>query len=147
MEPQQILSLAIEKEAEACALYADAAALAEDPGARKLLSELAAEEVRHKELLEGLPADKVREFRPPRAHDMMIAQYLEGKPLAPDSRLQDAMVFAMKREEQSRRFYEAMAPAVQSGELADLLFKLAAMEAAHKARLEALYEDVFLREG
>ena len=78
---------------------------------------------------------------------MRITEYLEGKTLAPDSTLQDAMVFAMKREEQARRFYEAMAAAVQSGELADLLAKLAAMEAAHKARLEALYEDVFLREG
>ena len=147
MEPQQIISLAIEKDAEAYALYADAAARAEDSGATTLLRELAAEEARHKELLEGLSAEKVGEFRPPQAHDMKITEYLEGKPLATGSTLQDAMVFAMKREEQARRFYEAMALSARSGELADLLTKLAAMETGHKAKLEALYEEVFLREG
>ena len=142
----QILKTAIRKEVEAHDVYADTAQRTDNPAVRALLSELAAEEARHRELLEGLPPEQADAFTPPEGRDMKISDHLEAKPLGAGSGLQEVMVHAMDRETAAREFYLAMADGAADPELKGLLEKLAAMENAHKARLEELYEDVFLRE-
>jgi rubrerythrin len=146
MEPQEIVALAISKEAEAEALYSETAGRIDDLAARVLLKELAAEEAQHRRLLEGLDPAKIREFQVPRARDAMIAEHLQARPLTGRSSLQDVMVYAMQREQKAGQFYETMAASVRNRDLAQLLLNLAAMEMTHKARLEEFYEEVFLSE-
>jgi len=147
MDPEQVLAMAIEKEKEAHELYAGVAERTKDPAVRTLLGELAAEEASHRATLTGLTPEAASAFKAPVGRDLNIAEYLEPKPLGPESGLQDALIHAMKREEEARAFYQAMAGAVSDHGLRSLLRELAAMENGHKARLEAFYEDVFLREN
>jgi len=148
MEPSEVLSLAIRKEIEARELYANVAERTDNPAARTLLCELAKEEANHRRLLEGLSPEHVAAFKPPRAgQDLKIAEYLEATPLGPESSLQEVVTHAMKREEQARDFYQAMAAATENRQLRKLLERLATMETAHKVRLETFYDDVFLREN
>ena len=148
MKPPDVLSLAVQKEIEAHELYANVAQRTDNPAAKALLRELAAEEANHRSLLEGLRPEQVTAFKPPRAlQDLKITEYLQATPLGPESGLQEVLIHAMKREEQARDFYQAMAGATQDDQLKRLLEKLATMETSHKARLEAFYDDVFLREN
>lgn len=148
MKPSDVLSLAIRKEIEACGLYTNVAQRTDNPAAKTLLHELAAEEARHRSALEGVPAEQVEAFNPPSAgQDLKIAEYLEPRPLGPDSGLQEVLIHAMKREAEARDFYATMAAATEDAQLTDLLEKLSAMEGSHKSRLEAFYDDVFLREN
>ena len=148
MEPSEVLSLAIRKEIEASELYANVAERTDNPAARTLLRELAEQEENHRHLLEHLSPEHVTAFKPPRAgQDLKITEYLEATPLGPESSLQEVVIHAMKREEQARDFYQTMAEAAENGQLKRLLEKLSTMEAGHKARLEAFYDDVFLREN
>ena len=146
MKPSRLIRIAIEKEIEAYELYTNVARRTDNPAAKALLQELAAEEDKHRALLEGLKPEQVQSFKPPRLRDLQITEYLSAKPLGPDSGLQDVLIHAMKREQRAREFYEAMGGATQDAALRTLLEKLATMEKSHKARLEALYEEVFMRE-
>ena len=56
---EKIISFAIEKEKEAAELYKDMSSLAKKPNAKVMFDELAAEEVKHRELLEGITEENV----------------------------------------------------------------------------------------
>lgn len=146
MDTQEILDLAIQKEVEAYDLYTGASEKTDNPGAKKLLDELAEQEAYHRSLLEGLPPEQADEFEPPKEKDRHISEHLESRPLGPDSSLQDVLIHAMEREEAARKFYAAIAENAESADLRSLLEKLSTMEDAHKARLEDFYEEVFLQE-
>ena len=146
MDAAEILKMAVGKEAEAYDLYCATADRTDNPAARALLRELAAEEAQHRDLLQGLTPQQAASFRPPQARDLKIAQYLAPKPLALDSSLQDVLVHAMKREEEAMAFYLTMAELAAQDDLRVLLEGLSEMENSHKARLEAFYEDVFMQE-
>ena len=146
MNAAKALDKAIRKEIEAHTLYTSVARKMDDPAARGLLTELAEEEVRHRVMLEDLPKDQAASFKPPQGRSRSVASYLTSRPLRQDSNLQQVLVYAMKREDEARAFYQTMARAAANGDLRVFLEKLSAMEDSHKARLEILYEDVFLQE-
>jgi rubrerythrin len=147
VDAAEVLARAVQKEVEARTLYQGAAARTQNPAGRKLLNELAEEEQRHQRLLEGLSAEGAGTFHPPQGADRKISEYLEPKPLRADSGLQEILIHAMKREEEARAFYQTMARGAEEDEVRSLFQGLAAMEESHKGRLEAFYEDVFLREA
>ncbi len=147
MDATKALDMAIKKEVEAHTLYRSVARKMDDPAARTLLAELAEEEVRHRALLEELTGDQAASFKPPQGRSRNIVNYLTSKPLRADSSLQQILVYAMKREDEARAFYQTMARAADNADLRALLENLSAMEDSHKARLEILYEDVFMQEG
>jgi rubrerythrin len=117
MDKIRILNHAIQKEIEAANLYRDAARVIEEPAGKTLLTELASQEDGHRKLLESLPPEQAEEFRPDKTLDRRIGDYLEPRPLAPGSSLQDILIHAIKREEEARHFYQAMALVVESVEL------------------------------
>jgi rubrerythrin len=147
MDAGTVLEKAIQKEAEARDLYRQTGERAENPAVKTLMADLARQEATHKQMLESLPEDQAAALVPVGDKpDLKISDHLESKHLSPDSSLQDALTFAMQREEAARNFYSTMAESVDSGELKALMEKLAGMERTHKTRLEELYEDIFLRE-
>ena len=57
--------------------------------------------------------------------------------------LQDTLIFAMKREEESVDFYRKMAGMMREEEAKELCANLANEELGHKKRLETLYDQLF----
>lgn len=147
MDVSEVLSAAVRKEQAAVELYQKAGAQSEEPAVRELLSDLVAEERRHRALLEGLDPGTVGRFQPAERTDMKIAEYLRDVPSAPTDDLQQTLTWAMKREQEARDFYARMAEAVEPEDVRELFTRLSTMENGHKARLEELYEGMFLREG
>jgi rubrerythrin len=61
--------------------------------------------------------------------------------------VQQALIYAMQKEQEARRFYTRLALGMPDDKLAKLFHDLAVMEGQHKAKLEDLYEEHFLREA
>ena len=147
MELEELIATAAAKETAAHDLYARTAEASDDPAVKALLTELARDEARHREMLEGLEAGRLGTFAPETPRDLGIAEYMEERHLSPEAGLQEVMIYAMQREQEARDFYAGIAAAGGEPAAAALFGKLAAMEAGHKARLEELYEAMFLRDN
>ncbi len=101
---------------------------------------LAKEELEHKQFLESC-------FTPQgcklvgRPQDVHLAEHLEAPAFRPEMTPMEALVVAMKREEGSHRFYQALAALQPPGEIRDFLEKMAQMELSHKEKMEYLYDN------
>ncbi len=142
----EILKWAIAQEDHSYKVYNGIIDKIEDPGAKAMLSQLAEEELGHKESLERLDPSKLKDVHPQKIQDLKIAEYLKDRALTEVSTLQDVLVFAMKREKEAHEFYTKLATAVSDSEVKDLLELLAKEELRHKRDVEALYDDVIYQE-
>jgi rubrerythrin len=141
------IAFAIVREVAAAEGYARLAARAVTPGLRRLFVELEGEERKHRALLEGLTAGGEAEFASEPVPDLGLTDTLPAEGPGPDMTLQDALVFAAKKEAAAVALYAGLAGAVRSPRLRDLFEFLANQERAHKLRLEDEYERQFLPEN
>jgi len=141
-----IIAFAVEREIAAAEGYAWIAGRAKTPGLRELAEDLRGQEIEHRRLLEGLPAETLRRLGASPVPDLHIVDALAGEKLSEDMSIQDMLVFAAKKEAQSIALYESLARvAGPSGD--DRLFEvLAGEERKHKLRIEAEYETHVLQE-
>ena len=139
-----LLSTAIAREVEANAFYRQVAERSANPNVRSVFAELAAEELGHKNLLEGVRRDPnlIRRFSAPAA-DYKVAEATALPALSVDMKPADAIALAMKKEQQAVEFYLDLAARASDSELVKSLNALANMEKGHKTRLE----DVFVQIG
>ena len=142
----KIISFAIEKEKEAAQLYEKMSGLARKPNAKVMFNELRAEEIKHRESLEGMTEQRVPDLPLQEVTDLKISDYLVDVSFKPDMEYQDILIMAMKREESSVKLYNDMATKVKDTELQKLLKFMAQEEAKHKLRLETEYDENILRE-
>ncbi len=147
-ELSELLETAIYKEIEAQALYSAGQKKTQDPGAVSLMKELAKEELRHAEELKRLKDKGLKKnaWHQKRVPDLKIAEYLTAADSVEGAGLQELLVFAMKREQQSVEFYSRMMTAMRNEEAKRLCEGLAQWELRHKLRLELLYEGLFYKE-
>ena len=147
-EIEELLEAAMYKEIASQAFYIASQGKTEDPGARALLQELAAEELRHSQWLKKLKEDG---SKLPRQHqqqipDLMIGEYLTASTTVEGAGLQETLIFAMKRELLSIDFYTRLM-GIMSGEPAKRLCqRLVQEELRHKLKLELFYDDLFYAE-
>lgn len=143
-----LLDAAMYKEIASQALYAAAQTKTQDPGARTLLKGLAGEEVKHLRWLKNLQDGGMGQvaWHREKVPDLMISDYLTGADTLEGAGLQDAIIFAMKREQQSIEFYSKMMGALRDQPAKLLCRKLANEELKHKLRLETFYDDFFYSE-
>jgi len=144
-ELAEVLDSAIYKEIASQAVYEAAQLKTEDPAAKELLKELAGQEVKHAEKLKAL---KERGLVKPQWHqdkiaDLKVSDYLTGGGTLEGAGLQDALIFAMKREGESVAFYHKMMGMMRAEEAKQLCAGLANEELRHKMRLEILYDRLF----
>ncbi len=147
-EFSELLDTAIYKEIAAQAAYIGAQSKADDPGARALLKELAAEELKHSQLLKDFK-DKgwqKQDWHPKRVPNLMLSDYLASPDTLEGANLQEVLIFAMKREQQSMEFYSNMMGAMRGTEAKHLCENLVKEELKHKRKLEILYDDLFYAE-
>ena len=151
MTIEQILSDAIQGEAEAYELYTNAQTLVQADHIKALLSELAQEELGHKTALEKMLANpekisgQVRTLQQMTVEDYRIADHLIARPLGHNATFQDVCIFAAKKEQQSHELYRDLA-AQNTGEARDLLEAMAKDELRHKNLVEGWYEEVVYQE-
>ncbi|HQG14206.1 MAG TPA: ferritin family protein, partial [bacterium] len=98
------------------------------------------QELDHKETLKKIDPSQFSEKASEKTATSNIASLVEPRKLNPGFSIQDALIFAIKREEESYRFYTEFAELAEDEKLKNIFFNLAAMEMHHKNSLEDIYD-------
>jgi rubrerythrin len=150
MTVEGIIQRAIQFEQDAYDFYTGASGMVKLPHVKDMLNELAGDEVKHKEKLEGLLAGDTEQIvaaqQSQKIQDLKLADYLVAQPLNEDATIQDVLMTAMQREKNSHEFYNLMASIAASEAVKDLFQFLAQEELGHKNKVEVLYDDIVYKE-
>lgn len=148
---EQILKQAIRFEEDAYEFYTGAIEVVERPHIREVLSDMAREEVKHKErlqaLLDGDTARIISVRKQRQIEDLKLAEYLVPRQLDEGAGLQDVLIVAMHREKSSHEFYTTMAGIADDAAAKSLFDFLAQEELVHKNKVETLYDEVVYQEN
>ena len=146
---EKALEVGAEMELESYTLYTETAAKAKYPGAKKLLTEIAEDEKRHREyFLLGLedPSNiKMRTLKED-IPDLKITDQLVKVPLDPRADYPQILIFAAQREKATHDFYVQVARRFKDTEMGKMFNNFATEELRHKYLLEKEYDDVVLAE-
>ncbi len=141
------LEKAIEQEQKSFEIYRRALQIVKDPSARKLLKELAEEELEHRHALEkALVGETValHDEEEKAGPTMNLTLFVQEKPLDENATSQDALAFAMHDEKRSVDFYQQMATQCGGAPMEEVFSKLQKDETKHLARLEETYEKLYM---
>jgi rubrerythrin len=144
---EEIILFAIRKEVEAATLYETYANLASSEGARQMFKDLQAEELKHKKILENLKKEDVTRYRLKKVPDLKIGDYIRDEDYYPEMSYQEALLLAIKREENSVRLYQDLSRGAEEPELKKMFLVLSQEESKHKLKLETEYDQRVLTEN
>jgi rubrerythrin len=139
---KDIIQMAISREVESYTFYRSVSDKVKDADLKKLFNELAGEETKHRQFLEGLLTKDVKELHITGAKDYKVGDSLETPKLTMDLKPVDGLVLAIKKELEAMQMYTQLANATNDFVQKSLFQNLAAMESGHKARLEDLYVEM-----
>lgn len=140
MEMEAVIKSAIAQEELSHDFYRRLADTVSHADTKETLQYLAKEELEHKEFLQScFTAQGCKLVGQPK--DVHLAEMLEVPAFHPDMSPKEALVVAMKREEGSYRFYQALAALQPPGEIREFLEKMARVELSHKEKMEYLYDN------
>ena len=146
---EKALEMGAEMELESYTLYTETAEKAKYPGAKKLLTEIAEDEKRHREyFLKGLedPSNiKMRTLKED-IPDLKITDRLVKVPLDPRADYPQILIYAAQREKATHDFYVQVARRFKDTEMGKMFNNFATEELRHKYLLEKEYDDVVLAE-
>jgi rubrerythrin len=139
-EMEAVIKSAIVQEELSHEFYTRMANLVSHAETKETFQYLAKEELEHKHFLESCltPQGCTLVGRP---QDVHLAEHLEAPAFREDLSPKEALVIAMKREEGSHRFYQALAALQPPGEIRDFLKKMAQVELSHKEKMEYIYNN------
>ena len=145
-ELTELLDTAIYKEIASQAFYIAGQDKTDDPAAKALMKELAGEELKHARWLEALKEKGLdsQDWHREKVPNLMISEYLTGGDTLKDASVQDTLLFAMKREQQSIEFYSRMMGIMRDETAKRLCERLVREELKHKLKLETLYDDMLV---
>jgi rubrerythrin len=141
------LEKAIEQEGKSFEIYRRALQIVKDPSARKLLKELAEEELEHRHALErALVGETValHDEEEKAGPTMNLTLFVQEKPLDENATPQDALAFALHDEKRSVDFYQQMATQCGGAPMEEVFSKFQKDETKHLARLEETYEKLYM---
>jgi rubrerythrin len=141
------LEKAIEQEQKSFEIYRRALQIVKDPSARKLLKELAEEELEHRHALEKAlvgEAVALHDEEEKAGPTMNLTIFVQEKPLDENATPQDALAFAMHDEKRSVDFYRQMATQCGGAPMEEVFSKFQKEETKHLARLEETYEKLYM---
>ncbi len=145
MKPEDyrnIISLAISREVESYVFYRSVSEKVSDKNLKSIFKELAADETKHRELLEGYLAKPVAELHFDSAKDYKLSKTIERPPVTIDLKPIDGMKLAIKKEEDAMEMYTQLASASNDPAQKKIFLELAKMETGHKARLEDIFTNM-----
>jgi len=138
---KEVVTFATRKEAEAYNLYTTYSDLSKNPGTKVMFKELAGEEQKHREILEGLEKKDVSEYKLETVPDLKISDFTDDQEFSPDMDYAAALRMAIKREEHAFKLYNQIGAGTGNPELKMLFAALAQEESKHKLRLESEYDE------
>ena len=147
-ELSELLDTAMYKEIASQAFYIAGQRKTQDQGAKALMKELAEEELKHSQFLKDIKEKRLDKssWRRDEVPNLRISEYLTGGETLEGAGLQDTLIFAMKREQQSIEFYSRLMSVMSDETAKRLCERLVQNELRHKLRLEIFYDDFFYGE-
>jgi len=147
-EINDLLDNAIYKEIASEAMYIAGQNKTQDPGAVLLMKELAEHEHQHAEALKHFKEKGLKDdsWYQKKVSDLKISQYLVAGDSLEGANIQDTLIFAMKREQQSAEFYMNMMGLLRDTTAKHMAHSMAVEELRHKLKLQTHYDDIFYRE-
>ena len=150
---EKALKVGVVMETGAYNLYTGTAKKVKNPGSKKLLTELAGDEAKHREYFEMALKDPKKVMKEAKAGDLKkvldlkISDPLKQAALSHDASYQDTLIFAAKSEQIAVDFYTALSKAYSAHPLGKMWADFARMEQGHKLKIEKEYDDVVLAEN
>jgi rubrerythrin len=139
---QAILDVAIQNEIEAHLFYHQVAEKVKSDYLHKLFLQFAAEELKHRDILEGFRNNKAAALSFKRVQDFQVSETMDEPPLSITMKPADAIALAMKKEEAAMRQYTQLAQAAMDEGQKKIFLELAEMERMHKTKMEAAFVDI-----
>ena len=141
-EAKKIIKAAIDSEVEAYTYYHGVAEKAKDKAVKDLFDELAGEEKKHREFLEGFLTKDASKMKFEAGHDYKVGDALPTPKLTMNLKPIDGLVIAIKKELEAMQTYTRLGKTAADTETQLLFGQLANMEREHKARLEDIYVNM-----
>jgi rubrerythrin len=138
-DAKKIISTAIDREVESYAFYRGIGDKVKDTALKSLFTDLAGEEKKHREFLQGMLSKDISKMKFDASHDYKVADILPSPALSVDMKPIEGITVAIKKELEAMQMYTQMANLANDTETQLLFSQLANMERGHKARLEDLY--------
>jgi rubrerythrin len=140
-EYRKIIFNAISKEVESYSFYRSVEERVKDAALKSTFRELAGEETKHREYLEGLLVKPMKELHFDESRDYKVSKTIERPAVTIDMKPLDGLKLAIKKEEDSTELYKGLSAASKDAEMKRMFDSLAKMETSHKARLEDIYTN------
>jgi rubrerythrin len=140
-EYRKIIQDAIAKEVESYVFYRSVFEKVRDAALKSTFRELAGEETKHREFLEGLLVKPMKELHFDESRDYKVAKTIERPPVTIDMKPLDGLKLAIKKEEDAMELYKGLSAASKDAEMKRMFDSLAKMETSHKARLEDIFTN------
>lgn len=138
---KKVISMAVGNEIEAYNFYKAAGEKLENANLKSIFSDLAAEEKKHQDYLQGL-LTQAKPMKFDENADYKIAETVDKPALSISMKPADAMALAMKNEEEAMAMYAELAKASADKEQKEMFEALSRMEQGHKVKLEGIYSDM-----
>jgi rubrerythrin len=154
---EEVIAYAISRETQAANFYEIYGEKVEKLATKEMFKELAAEEIKHKKLLEGLTLNQLKNFKNLKLEDLGLSSIIQDAKFSPDMEFADALRMAIKREEESINLYQSLAKQTlkdetacktqeERNQLKKLFDFLVGQEKQHKNKVEAEYDAVVLKD-
>ena len=140
-EYRKIIQNAIAKEVESYVFYRSIEEKVKDKALKSTFRELAGEETKHREFLEGLLVKPMKELRFDESKDYKVSKTIERPDVTIDMKPIDGLKLAIKKEEDAMQLYQGLSAASKDADMKKMFDSLAKMETSHKVRLEDIYTN------
>jgi len=140
-EYRKIIQNAIAKEVESYVFYRSVEEKVKNAALKSTFRELAGEETKHREFLEGLLVKPMKELHFDESRDYKVSKTIERPEVTVDLKPIDGLKLAIKKEEDAMELYRGLSAAAKDAEVKKMFDSLAKMETSHKARLEDIYTN------
>jgi len=146
-DAKKIIGKAIDREVESYNFYHGIADIVKDKILKDLFAELAGEEKKHRELLQGMLKKDISKMKFDPSHDYKVADTLASPTLSVNMKPLEGLVIAIKKELEAMQMYTQLGKLATDTETQFLFSQLANMERGHKARLEDIYTTMAFPEN
>jgi rubrerythrin len=140
-EYRKIVQDAIAKEVESYVFYRSVHEKVKDAALKSTFRELAGEEVKHREFLEGLLVKPMKELHFDESRDYKVSKTIDRPTVTIDMKPLDGLKLAIKKEEDAMELYKGLSAAARDADVKRMFDSLAKMETSHKARLEDIFTN------
>ena len=140
---QRVMDSAIQGEIEAYQFYKQVADKVADKFLKNMFHEFAAEEQKHRAILEGFREKANMAIHFAHVADYHVSETVEvSENLSMEMKPADAIALAMKNEEAAMQHYTRLAEACGDASQKKVFLELATMERGHKAKMESAFVDI-----